>query len=59
MRSSEDYLLCHQLVYWYVLLVLDLRRQDRECSVAAGKAFDDEWSLDSDVVARFCVGRGD
>jgi hypothetical protein len=27
--------------------------------VAAGKTFNDEWSVDSDVVAGFCVGRGD
>ena len=35
MRSSEDYLLCQQLVYWYALLVLDLRQQDQGCSVVA------------------------
>ena len=37
MRSSEDYLLCQQLVYWYALLVLDLRQLDRGCSVVAAR----------------------
>ncbi len=35
MRSSEDYLLCQQLVYWYALLVLDLRQRDLGCNVVA------------------------
>ncbi len=37
MRSSKDYLLCHQLDCWSVLLVLGLPLQDQECSVVAAR----------------------
>jgi hypothetical protein len=30
-------LLCQQLVYWYALLVLDLRQLDQGCSVVAAR----------------------